>query len=325
MRITPLLAAALFMVATASAQDAPSLRVSGVVFMDYTYVMQNPGGDAGDNGFGYRRLHLTSDFQLNPDMRFRARLEASDSKTNPDGSPSPFIKDLFFRWDDAFGEGHRLQIGVTPPPSYRVSEQFLGYRALEKTIMDLDGIVSSRDFGIAVQGPLGDGDLSYSVMLGNNSSVKQETDRHKRLYGRIHASPGDDLEITLGADYASLPGGSSLNTNAFLGYRLNRARVGVEGYYNAVRPEAPVDEVDRIGVSTFGAVALGESSELVARYDFSQIEENTGGTRDGWFALLGIAVEPRENVRFIPNVVLDNELGADEAMVTARMTLHIDF
>ena len=258
-------------------------------------------------------------------MRVRARLEANDGTTNSDGNPSPFVKDLFLRWDNAVGEGHRLTVGISSPPAFTASEAFLGYRSLEKTIQDLKKIVSSRDFGLKMEGPLGSGGLTYAVMLGNNSSVKQETDRHKRLYVQVGATPGDRLALTIGGDYASLPGGSSLNTNAFLGYRLDRARIGVEGFYNPVRPEDRLDELDRSGVSVFGAFSVGGRSELVTRFDAYNWAPALGQDLTGWFALVGVAMRPADGVQIIPNLVLDNAIGTDDTRITGRVTLNLNF
>ncbi|MFT5144235.1 MAG: hypothetical protein ACI80V_000190 [Rhodothermales bacterium] len=307
-----------------SLKSSDALELSGVAYLDYAYVLSDPGDAAGDNGFGYRRIYLTSDYKVAADMKLRARLEAGDTSTNEDGKPAPFMKDLYLQWDNALAEGHRLTIGISSPPSFTVAEGFLGYRSLDKMIQDRDKIVSSRDMGVKMSGPLG-GALKYAVMFANNSGTKAESNRHKRVYGQIEASPTERVHMTIGADYASLPGGSSMNTNAFIGYSLDKVRFGVEGYYNPVKPEDNTSDMDRLGVSVFGAATVSDAVELVARYDNTSVEDATGETTDGWFGLLGLAWQARDNVRFIPNVILDNKLGADEARVTGRVTLHVDF
>ncbi len=314
--LTRLIAASI-LAPTASSQSlktSESLELSGLIYMDYAYVLQEADGSAGYNGFASRRLYLTSDYGLNPDMRFRARLEAG-----ADGEP--FMKDLYLRWDNALADGHRLTIGISSPPSFTVSEGFLGYRSLEKTIMDRDNIVSSRDFGVKLSGPLGS--LKYAVMFANNNGRRSENNRQKRVYGQIEANPAERIQLTLGMDYAALEAGSSITTNAFIGYRMDRARLGVEGYFNPIRPHEG-DGTDRVGLSVFGAASIGEKSELVARYDFSNIDR-AGQTDDGSFTMLGLAVFVRDNVRFIPNVLVATRVGADDARVTARVTLHVDF
>ncbi|MFT4604861.1 MAG: hypothetical protein ACI9W4_001600 [Rhodothermales bacterium] len=295
-------------------KNSESLELSGLIYMDYAYVLQEADGSAGDNGFSSRRLYLTSDYKLNSDMRVRARLEAG-------ANGEPFMKDLYFRWDNSLAEDHRLTIGISSPPAFSVSEGFLGYRSLEKTILDRDKIVSSRDFGVKLSGPLGS--LKYAVMFANNEGQRSEDDRQKRVYGQIEANPSERIQLTVGADYAALEDGSSITTNAFIGYRMDRVRVGVEGYFNPIRPDEG-DGADRVGVSVFGAAAVGQKSELVARYDFSSIDTAVQ-TDDGSFAMLGLAMTVRDNVRFIPNLLVDTKVGADDSRVTGRVTLHVDF
>ncbi|NNE69020.1 MAG: hypothetical protein HKN29_01510, partial [Rhodothermales bacterium] len=240
-------------------RNAESLQLRGVMFMDYNYVVSDPGDAAGDNGFGYRRVRLTSDYRVNSDMRVRVRLEADDDS-------DPYVKDLFLRWDNALGEGHRIIAGISNPPAYVVSEAFYGYRSLEKTIMDREKIVSSRDFGLSFQGPVGN--LQYGLMIANNSSNGEETNRQKRVYGQIQ-SEGEALTWSIGGDYAALEGGSIVTGNAFVGYRFDGFRLGLEGYFSPVRPEDETGELDRMGVSVFGVASLNDKTEAILRYDFS--------------------------------------------------------
>ncbi len=98
--------------ATALAQDA--VKISGLAYMDYDYTISSSDSEEeGENGFGYRRLYLTSDFTISDDFSARARLEASDSSTNSDGKPAPFIKDLYLRWKNSFADGHDIYLGIS--------------------------------------------------------------------------------------------------------------------------------------------------------------------------------------------------------------------
>ena len=69
---------------------------------------------------------------------------------------------------------------------------------------------------------------------------------------------------------------------------------------------------------------LTSKTEVVARYDFSSVDRGTE-TLDGSFAMLGVATSIRDNVQFIPNVLVDTDPGADDSRVTGRVTLHVDF
>ncbi|MCK7527972.1 MAG: hypothetical protein MZV64_65435 [Ignavibacteriales bacterium] len=64
---------------------------------------------------------------------------------------SVFVKDAYLQWKNIF-KGSDLIFGIHPTPAYEISEGIWGNRFLEKTIMDLRGIVSSRDLGASLKG-----------------------------------------------------------------------------------------------------------------------------------------------------------------------------
>ncbi len=316
----------ILVMATPAALAQSPVRLSGLAYLDYYYVLDDPAGiDDGDNGFSYRRLYLTGDFAMSENVAFRARLEANDSGTNSDGLPSPFVKDLYVRWKNALGDGHELFIGITSPPAFETSEKFFGYRSLEKTHLDLRKIVSSRDFGVRAQGPLtGSGRLRYAVMFGNNSSVKRETDQNKRVYAQLEFLPSDRLTVTLGGDYASMQDGSTVTANAFAGYRLDRVRFGAEAFVSPVQQDTPLPDTDRYGVSVFAAARASSTIELLARYD--RYATSVGGVDESAdYALLGAAFTVEKQLRIIPNFVVDRSPGADDPVLTGRITVEANF
>ncbi|MDX1546846.1 MAG: hypothetical protein R3247_07660, partial [Rhodothermales bacterium] len=169
---------------TYAAKAQPAVEVSGLGYLDYAYLLASPDdAEEGENGFGYRRLYLTTDFEISDRFDGRIRLEVRDNSTTEQGRPAPFVKDAFLRWRDLIGEGHHAVFGVSPPPVFRVSERVWGYRSLEATLMDRTGVAPSRDLGVALGGPLAaGGTVRYGLMVANNSGVRAETDRYKRVY-----------------------------------------------------------------------------------------------------------------------------------------------
>lgn len=317
----------LLLAATVAVSSAQSpVKLSGLAYLDYYYVLDDPAGiEDGDNAFSYRRLYLTGDFGMSDDVSFRARLEADDSKTTADGLPSPFVKDLYVRWKNALGDGHEILIGVTSPPAYETSEKFFGYRSLEKTQMDLRKITSSRDFGIRVQGPLSSsGKVRYSVMLGNNNSVMRETDQNKRVYAQLEFLPDEHLVVTVGGDYAAMDDGSIVTANAFAGYTMDRIRFGAEVFVSPVNQDTPLEDMDRYGISIFAAAQASPSVELLLRYDHFATSV-AGVDESGDFALVGAAFAARKGLRIIPNLVVNRSLSADDPMLTGRITVEAKF
>jgi hypothetical protein len=324
---TTILFLALILAGSATAQDR--VRISGLAYMDYDYTLSSPASDEeGENGFGYRRVYLTTDFTISEDFAARVRLEGSDSSTNSDGKPAPFVKDLYLRWNNSFADGQDIYLGISSPPSFTVSESVWGYRSLEKTIQDRVGVVSSRDFGVAVRGRLnGDGTLRYGVMLANNSGTSAETDKDKRVYGQFEVYPSEALTFTIGGDYASLSDedeDSSVNANALAGFRTETVSVGAEGFFNRVSLAGVDDNNETYGISLFARANVNENVTVVGRFDRVEMSGPGVELSENYF-VAGVALRPQKNVELIPNVWASKFNDEDSAFVSGRLTAHFKF
>lgn len=306
---------------------ASGQRISGLVYSDYSYLVQDETGESdGENGFGLRRMYITGDFGISDDFSVRARVEANDGSTTEQGRIAPFVKDLYLKWSDFVADGHVLQIGITSPPSFTVSESFWGFRSLEKTIQDLESVVSSRDTGVALRGPItSSGSVRYGLMVGNDSGGRPESNKNKRVYGQLEFRPARRVAVTVGADYADRSGGEegALNVNAFVGYRTDAAVVGVEVFSNQLDRVGAADR-DHVGVSLFARAAVAPNVELVGRFDRTMTDVGASSTWSN-YGVFGVSLSPHEDVHFIPNVLVSQSEADDQAAVTGRVTLHMDF
>ena len=301
------------------AQNA--VRWSGLFYLDYEYLVSSEDEEEeGENGFDYRRMYLTADYSLSDEFSGRARLEAA---SGPGGS-SPFVKDLYLTWKGALAEGHDMVIGVQGPPVFTLSEKVWGYRSLERTIMDRQAVSSSRDMGVSATGGLAaNGDLTYSLMVGNNNSVRGEDDKYKRLYGQL-AFQSDYVAASVGGDYASGDDQNAVTANAFVSYGVGLIRVGAEGFFQQVDYDNFDASTERMGVSGWVVTPVTEKVELIGRVDF--VENDYGAASvDETFVIGGVAFSPNPKVHFIPNVYLVNATGQNDPEIAGRMTLHADF
>lgn len=311
-----------FTFGSAFAQD--QIKFSGLFYMDYEYVATSPdSAQDGAHGFRYRRLYLTADYEISEQFSGRARLEAQTSRI-AEGRPFTFVKDLWLKWKGFPGDGHDLIFGVQSPPSFVISEKKWGYRSLAQTIMDRNGTVSSRDFGVQLQGTFSkDGPLGYAIMFGNDSSVLGETNKSKRLYGQLSWMPSDRITVTAGTDYAAGPERDALNANAFFAYDAQSFRVGVESFFRSFDFKTESEDLPRLGVSLWAVVATSKKTELVARVDRVERESSDRELAET-YGLAGFAFYPHEHVRFIPNVWISDFENRDP-VVAGRLTIHADF
>lgn len=308
-----------WLMSASAVQAQEHIKISGLAYVDYEYILASPDSDEeGDNGFAYRRLYLTTDYTLSDRFSGRARLEANG------GDSVPFVKDLYLKWKGALGDGHDLTFGITSPPSFTVSEDGWGYRSLEKTIMDRNGIVSSRDFGIRANGKLtGDGSVKYGVMVANNTR-RNETNEEKRVYGQLEWYPSDVVTFTTGADYAAGDAVDFLNLHVFAGFNPGTFRFGAEGFFRQGDVAESSENLDTYGLSVYAVTALNEKWNVVGRVD--QVETDFGGaTESETFLLAALAYQAEENVRFMPNLLWSKFGEADDAYMAGRITLEVKF
>lgn len=326
----PLIAASLLMIGSAlngpqaAAQAEEPVRapeISGTVFADYAYTASSPGGtNDGDNGFGYRRAYLTFDYSLSERIDARLRFETKDSRTTDDGLPAPFIKDLWLRLKQFPASGHSVVFGLHPTPNFRMSEDVWGYRSLESTVQDRADVVGSRDMGISFMGPIaGNGTVRYRVMAANNSGVREETDKFKRIYGSVEFQPENGFRAAVGADYYQLESVSSTNIYAFIGAETQTSAGGVEIFSNALdRDFGP--EPNRSGLSLFGTFTHADDRTFIGRLDLTGVGDERFSAEAG-YVVIGYAIGMDDRLEIIPNLEYWFFDGTDDTMLRVRLTL----
>ncbi|MGA3286250.1 MAG: hypothetical protein ABSD46_02360 [Bacteroidota bacterium] len=347
-------------------------KFSGYMFGDYYY---NVGRDSSFNhtppsnaassssaagpkafqAFQLRRIYLTYDNDISEQFTTRFRLEADQAAATsaptasgdvlPSGKVGVFVKDAYLMWKNIF-TGSNLIFGVQPTPAYDVSEAAWGYRSLEKTIMDLRGIVSSRDLGISLKGKItGDGMVNYWAMLADGSGNNVETDKYKRYYAHIQLKPTTNLQATLYLDYkdaansAAGKNTSTTTTALFIGYAEPfKYNIGVEGFMtsqsNSFTPTGgSLGSKNGLGLSVFGSFNIIPELAVVARYDNWDPNTNSATNAKGDirnYVIAGLSWKVDKNVSIMPNLLYETYeapvgKGEPDPSTTARLTLYYVF
>jgi len=331
-----------------SAQNSP--KISGLMYSDYFYNIDNATIAKKDlSGFQFRRIYFTTDFAVadNFDSRFRLETDQTVNSNTGGGKLGVMVKDAYLKWKGIFN-GSDLVVGIAPTPAYDVSEAAWGYRSLEKTIMDLDGIVSSRDFGVDLKGKLTDnGSVNYWFKVANNSGNAPETDKYKRYYAMFRFKLSENFQATVHADYASkaqkmdsfdkqAKSNNQFVGSLFLGYKQKEDySFGVEAFTRTIQNNfaktttETLQNQSSIGFSIWGWGALSETLKLVGRFD--NFDPNTNNASDGTsFLMAGLDYNAAKNVSVIPNVQLFNYQAKDTSGkslkdLTARVTFAYTF
>jgi hypothetical protein len=350
-RTTILFSMLLLFAGLVTAQDKNLPKFSGLMFGDYFYnASQYTAANKDLNGFQFRRIYITTDYAIDENFTSRFRLEADQSTNSQtlNGKIGVMVKDAWLKWGNIFS-GSDLIFGLSPTPAFDVSEGAWGHRYLEKTIMDLNGVVSSRDLGVDLKGKLDDGGtVKYWVKIGNNSSNGVEADKYKRFYGLLEFDPSANLLITVYGDYASYAkildkytttykNNSAFVGSLFLNYKEKGSfSVGAEGFiksqqnnYSANTSTTSLESQSGNGISLWAYVNLSEKVQLVGRFD--TYDPNTDKSKDGKSLILGgIQFNPAKNVNVTPNIEVvtyqaDATGGGDKSDVVPRISFFWQF
>lgn len=212
-----------------------------------------------------------------------------------------------------------------------LTERIWGYRAIEKTILDMRRGSTSNDLGIGLQAKIGEkGNFGYNVLVGNGSAQRLETDIFKKVYGDVWAKfLNQKLVIDLFGDYERTQlaiGNHRYIANAKLAviYTTDAFTVGVEAYTELQHNY--VGYSDSVGLAvvhyTVDAMVLGISGyvrgniikdklNFFARYDYFNPETDfnpdltyTNGASPvtETFITAGVDFTPHKNVHIMPNL-----------------------
>jgi hypothetical protein len=314
------------------------VEISGLLFGDaYAVVAHHDPDVDGQWGFWLRRGYLTFDVDVAKAWSARFRLEVnSPGDFESSAKMTPFVKDAYVAWK---GSGHELYLGISPSPTFELVEGAWGYRAVEKTPLDLYRLGSSRDFGVAWKGKAAGGKLSWHAMLGNGAGEGGETNEGKKAMLSIAYRPAKELVVEAYADTEDRPDSSDRRTfHAFAGYRGARSRYGVE-YATQKRTSTGGPDQTVAVASVYGAWDAGEKLSLLARVDrsFDGIPDAgdipyLGLAADTRFdlAIVGLEYRVHRAISVLPNLeyVAYRETGgrpAPDDDLIARLTLYVRF
>lgn len=327
------IASVLFCFSNLMAQEG---KISGYIFGDYFYEFSNPNAATDDlnrNGFQFRRAYFTYDRDLSEKFSVRFRLEMNSpdlTRTQDFGTSTtlaPYIKHAYLRWNNFIPQS-RLSFGLVGTPTFNMSEEVWGYRAVEKTVMDLRSIAPSADLGMALEGKLTkSGVLNYAIFVANGTGTRSETDKNKRVYVNVPIKIKGGFALVPYFDYEGGNDGRDKNAMAvFAGLQKPRFHGGVEVFQKKSN-NALANNQDRTenGFSVFGAVKAAEKVKLFGRFD--NYDPNTDVDDNGNSLIIaGLDYAADKNVNIIPNVRIESyQASGVDANTIGQVTFFFRF
>jgi hypothetical protein len=339
--------------------DFPRGRISGYIFGDYYYdVTGDPGHSYNAsgtdtakayidptpfangqpkvigrdmNGTQIRRVYFQLDNDLSIKYSTRFRLEADSKSLTSDGKLGVAVRCAYLQVKNMLPRTSFL-FGVLTTPIWENSEEFYGYRSVEKTIADFRGLGTSSDIGVQLKGFADGGHrVGFSAMLGNGLGNKPEDNRYKKAYLSLPLRPNDDIRIEPYVDYEWGAGGADKATyKVFAGYEGRKFSGGGElvdrvNHVTAGRNREP------FGFSLFGRYRACEKATVFARYDQWQPNTRAADRIDTDLYIAGVDWEPYKDVHVMPNVETTQyrAQGAADAPphhdMQARVTFYFKF
>lgn len=259
-------------------------------------------------GFAMDRSYFGYQYSFDNGLEFRAVMDVGKSSDVGDLQRVAYIKNAMVRWRSG-----RLTLsgGLISTTSFKVQEDFWGYRYMKMVLQDYYKFASSADLGLSVQYKFSDW-LSADAIVVNGEGYKKIQSYDGLQYGLgATLTPAKGLTLRLyGSVNEHVDEGhrNSAVYAAFAGYRCEAFSLGAE--YNRIENMGGIEDHHIDGVSLYTTVRLGGRVNAFARYDeiFSKSDWNI--SKDETTLLAGVEVRPNKYIKISPNLRYDIAKGA---------------
>ncbi|MBI5700498.1 hypothetical protein HZC34_01470 [Candidatus Saganbacteria bacterium] len=280
----------LFVSLAASRILAMDGKFDGIMLAQY---MNIPA--SGASAFDITRLYLTYAAKLNNDLKFQYTSDLIRDTATTGGRLDFFAKFAFLEMSDGL-LGGRLRMGLVPTPWIGFEDGVWRYRVQGSSFIDRIGALSSADFGLSLDGKIGE-QLEYHGVIVNGAGFKSaETDESKRLEVRLTGKPDNNVMVSgfVSKDYWSdSPDKPRDRYIAQLAYRDQN--ISVAGDYLIAAGSSAAGK-NGIGYSIFGSLKselfsdLPKGYALIVRLDQYDPDTSAGGDA-GTRYIAGVAYE----------------------------------
>jgi len=295
------------------AKDESGGKFSGYMFGDYYYNIEHHNPDIkGQDGFWFRRIYFTYDYNIGSGFSSRLRLEMNNNGDYENSRAIvPFVKDAYLAYKFV---NQKAIFGISPPPTFDLIEKIWGYRSVEKTPLDEQRMASSRDFGLSLKGQFDSkGTFRYHTMIANGSGNKQEIDQGKSFMLSLSYWLTKEIVLQVYGNYADRDGqANTYITQAFLGYNSKSLHGGLQYSQQVIKAmNNSLEDIDLSVLSFFLTGNITEKMKLFGRVD-RMFEPNpfgediaytpTDSASSFFLFIAGIDFQVVKDVSIMPNI-----------------------
>ncbi|MCX8010501.1 MAG: hypothetical protein N3A61_05065 [Ignavibacteria bacterium] len=313
-----------------------NFKLSGLTYFDYFYNIQRNEGkvnEKDEQGFQFRRVWLTSDFNVSDKLSARLRIESDGGVFNDSAKKNfrfnVFLKDVYVNYK--FAEQSEMYAGMIPTPIFEIEEQYWGYRSVEKILADLKGFSPISDLGISIRGSaLEKKSFKYWLMVGNNSVHSAESDKYKRFYSQFSYLPVEGLQLVLDAQFAS----ASNNKNLLMGkigfyyQKKGSYSFGITAMNRTLQKFLQNDKnLNSVGASVFTNFVLDNLLNSFLRIDYFDPNSSADSKDDSEIIFIaGLDFKLDNQFSIIPNLAFSKfEKSGIKSDITSKVTFFWKF
>lgn len=297
----------------AAAQDTPEVRVGGVVYGHYQYLLSDEAGHGNNFDIARAYLNVTGRFGHGVSGRVTA-----DIYRPGDGSLAYRLKYAYAAYTPE-GSGLTFKLGQIHTPWLDFEETLWDFRMQGTIALDRNGFLTSSDFGAGVDGTWGKDAVTAQVGVYNGEGYNRTPgDKYKDVAGRISVRlvPTDDMSRTGGLRLSAfghhgVPTGGGVRDRA-LGMLSYRSKLlTLAGEYAITRdrsddplPPAVPDAGTRRGnvVTAFAVLRVPDTPVmLISRVDVVNPDVDASGDRRTRY-IGGVAYQVSPNLRLLADL-----------------------
>ncbi|MGE5926445.1 MAG: hypothetical protein ACM357_03750 [Gemmatimonadota bacterium] len=318
--------------AVALAQGSPTVKVGGVVYGHYQYVLSDDAGNSNNFDIARAYVNVTGAFGHGVSGRITADIYRPD-----DGSLAYRLKYAYAAYTPE-ASGLTFKLGQIHTPWVDFEEAIWDFRMQGTIALDRNGYLTSSDFGAGIDGTWGKDAVNAQVGIYNGEGYNRTPgDKRKDVAGRISVRlvPTDDMSRAGGLRLSAfghhgVPTGGGVRDRA-LGMLSYRSKLlTLAGEYAITRdrlddpaPPALPDAATRRGevVTAFAVLRVPDTPVmLISRVDVVNPDVDVSGDRRTRY-IGGVAYQVSPNLRVLADIDhLSYEDGAPTPALDAART-----
>lgn len=281
------------------------LKISGVVFSQYSYDLTEKGADY--NAFELTRTYLTFKSNLAEKIGLSLTLDSGRwSALNPN-SLQVFVKTAYIDIKDVLPSS-TLSIGILGLPWHSVVEGTWKHRFVSTIFADTEGKQTSSDLGIKLGGELISKYLEYYLVLANGEGyARPEANKTKDGYALVRLTPMPDTlkGLKIAAHHRAGLVNANQKRDRSMGFvSLEQDNYTVAGEYLYTIDQSSQGGTNTVGrgYSGWGFYKLFGNLSAFARYDWFDPDNNK--TEDTHYrAIYGIGYDIADGIK----ITVDNQ------------------